>query len=140
MITNTFEEGPSGIIKTVLEGKEKPVLVSIHGFPHSGKTELRKRAAKALSDKGIYGLSGMEGDSVQKSGGIQNPGYFLIEDMPYTESADEYTMRLFGRKPDLKVLIMKKDKILPAGILECAEQGTYGLIIENELASRKNKY
>jgi len=137
-----FEEGLEYILTNILEGKDKPVLVSVHGVPHSGKTEFRKRIHYSAEKLGKKGWIGMCGDSLDKFKiHTETPDYFIMEDTQYVNGVDMYTEQNFGKLPDLRVYISKNfsfDPISPFIKLKM-EEGLYGLIIENPQASERNK-
>lgn len=138
-----FENGVDYIVKTILEGEEKPVLVSIHGVPNSGKSKLRRTVQDKLwTDFKKLGWSSMCDTSLERfdlSWHIENPEFFLIEDLVLTISVNRYTKENFGRVPDLKVYIAKRFSLssLPKILRDYMEKEKYDLIIENPKAEIK---
>lgn len=139
-----FEDGLVFVINTILEGKDKPVLVSIMGYPNSGKSELRKRAHYKLRDTfGKFGWIGMGGDSLDRFAQTKGcPDYFIMEDMPYADIVDKHTRSTFNRLPDLKVFMSKEFSLasLTVNLRNDIGEGKYGLVIDNPLATEKKLY
>ena len=136
-----FNAGIDYVVQTILNEPERPVLVSIHGAPHTGKTELRRKVRYELEvSHGKRGWGGMQGSSLEGLRAVTgDPDYFLIEDMPYTEAVDLYTRTLFNRTPHLKVFITREFVPSSLGALsrQDIEAGIYGLIIINPDATDK---
>ena len=138
----SFEHGIERIIKTILTQPSAPTIITIHGVPNSGKTELRRRIFNTLCDTHqVYGWSGIEGDSLEKLshyGLILNPVYALFECTEVTEPASLYVQDILHKKPDVRVYITKQ--IIIKGLLaEQVSKGEYTLFIENPQANSQGK-
>ena len=134
----SFVDGINEIVQIALTERTKPVLISVHGLPNSGKTELCKRVMKELfAKKGWSSVTGTVGDSPNKMGMRLNPDCVFMEDMTYTASVDNYARELFGRMPDLRVYIARDVDNSPSHLKELFEKGSYGIIIENPEATVK---
>ena len=137
----SFEDGLAKIVDKILTAKRKPAVISIHGFPNSGKTELIKRVSiKLAKEHKIYGARGMSGDSLDKMGfySCAQAQYMLLEHMIFTDACDEISQKLFGHKQDLTAYIAQKvdEKKLAANCEKFKQE--YGLIINNPNAKNKN--
>ncbi|MBR9675405.1 hypothetical protein GOV05_00160 [Candidatus Woesearchaeota archaeon] len=138
-----FERGVEKVVDTVLSSGETPSLVSIHGFPNNGKTQLRSTARNKLFDKGVMGWVGMCGDSLDSLTRYdEEPSFYLIEDLYYTSMVQRYTTKHFGRLPELSIFITKKFDMVTVSplIKELILAEVYGLIIENPSAVVKNPH
>ncbi len=139
----SFEEGLQKVIQTVLEGRNLPVLISIHGLPNAGKSHLKLTAHKDLRNLGKHGWTGMRGDSLDRFPNFKEHDlsldYFFIEDMPDVHCVYDYTLAEFGRKPDLCIYVgsnLNSSRVMEA-LSEDFNRGFYGLIINNPDAKIK---
>lgn len=143
--TLNFEQGIDFIAKTILEKKERvnPVLISIHGYPNAGKTELMFRAVSLLYKKhGVEGRGCICNDNLEEVLRGNDPAFLIIEDLPQPErfGVKRYTKKYFGRDPDLSVYITKKlVKDLPIGLINQIQKSAYHLTIENPKSRDKHK-
>lgn len=137
----SFEEGLAKIIHKILSAKRKPAIISIHGSPNSGKTELIKQVSiKLAKEHKIYGARGMSGDSLDKMGfySCTSPQYVLLEDMMFTDACDSMSLKMFGHKQDLTAYIAQKidEQALRTNCEKLKQE--YDLIINNPAAKNKN--
>jgi hypothetical protein len=139
--TVDFEEGLEVIVGNIVNSEVKPYVVTIIGVPHSGKTRLRVLAKERLATQGVYGWGGMQGDDISKIGQTfcKNPQFALIEDVTIHEISDEYTRKLFGKNPDLRVYITRPNSTVSVNDYRDIRSGHYGLVIENDKANYLGK-
>lgn len=140
--TISFEEGLSRLENAILTTKRKPIIISIHGVPNSGKTELRIKLVRKLSiQHKVNGASGMRGDSLDKMCfySHESPQYVLFEDMVFTAECEEASRELFGREQDIKIYIARR--INTQEFYSYCERfkQKYDMIITNPDAKNKNK-
>ena len=136
-----FEQGLNDLVQIVLKSKNRPTIISIHGFPNSGKTELRVRAHRILQKQGKMGWIAMcKTPIAELPQHPEGPDYFLIEDLQFIWPSKTYALDNFSRFPDLSSYIAKRfcQEKLPRGVAEAIENGDYQIIIENPAATVKS--
>lgn len=137
----SFEEGKDYIVNTILEVKDlfKPVLVSVHGNPDAGKTELTVGIINDLyKSKKILGMSSQCRDNLEDV--IEHdPAFILLEDLPGKYRALEHFIDYFERGPNISVLITRQPlKSYSQFELKKVYKENYDAVIENPKAREKN--
>lgn len=139
--TLNFEQGLEYVVDEIVKSNERPFVLTVIGQPNSGKSELRLQVKERLATLGIYGWSGMQGDSSERMGKyfVSNPQYVLIEDVTTYECSDRFSRELFARNPDLRVYMKRPEAGIPVNDFNDIHSGVYGFVIENPHATENNK-
>jgi hypothetical protein len=141
--TVDFETGLDSVVNAIVQGKNKPFVVTIVGLPNSGKSELRLRAKERLSVLGIYGWGGMAYNDLERIAQpkvVTNPQFVFIEDVLFHEGSDQCSREFFGKDPDLRVYMFRRGTNIPREEVESMRLGLYNVVIENSCATERGKY
>lgn len=139
----SFDKGKDHLVKTILEIKDlfRPVLVSVHGYPDAGKTQLTMNVIDALyTNHKIFGMSCQCYDNLDNIM-VHNPvpAFVLLEDLPGRYRALEHFITYFESSPNVSVYITRQPiKDLPLNELRKIYSENYDVIIENPQAREKN--
>ncbi len=139
----SFDEGKDYLVKTILEIKDlfRPVLVSVHGYPDAGKTEITMSVIDALyTNHKIFGMSCQCRDNLDDIMAHDPvPAFLLMEDLPERFRVLEHFITYFERGPNLSVYITRQPmKDLPLADLKKIYRENYDVVIENLKAREKN--
>lgn len=138
----TFEEGINTLVRKITEATQQqntPFIISIHGYPNAGKTELVKRMHEVMAKKGIPGISTKCDWPKKYIPHIDSPKYFLIEDLAEKFTSINYAQKLYKKTPDMSIFIARSyaPKDFSIAVLDEYTKEGYDLFIVNPMARIK---
>lgn len=105
---STFEESLEWTIEIIRTATRKPYIVSLHGYPNTGKSTFGRRCRDILyQNDHLSGAVVMSGDENHQFIYRHARDFLILEDQPGIIGAQGYTRELFGYEPDQYFLLTR---------------------------------
>ena len=142
VLHTSFEQGLEITIETILAASrqttmEKPVVISLHGFPNVGKSTFGRRCRDQLyREHNSIGAVIMRDDQNRAFIYRYAQDFLFIEDQPGVIGVQTYSWDLFGRRPNFYFLMIRETTFPINSAIELLTN-PYDLLISNPNARDK---